>query len=112
MSINESHVEAAAFKWFKPGEGLSLADLFHALSSCNLKTSSRNLPDRSRNLAANCRNLDAQIVVVQSLVMLPDRLPETLQRQYLSPMCRTRKLEMAFPDAPNDSRQTYTTRKP
>lgn len=105
MSINESHVEAAAFKWFKPGEGLSLADLFHALSSCNLKTS-------SRNLAANCRNLEAQIVVVQSLVMLPDRLPETLQRQYLSPMCRTRKLEMAFPDAPNDSRQTYTTRKP
>lgn len=105
MSINESHVEAAALKWFKPGEGLSLADLFHALSS-------RNLPDRSRNLAANSRNLEAQIVVVQSLVMLPDRLTETLQRQYLSPMCRTRELEMAFPDAPNDSRQTYTTRKP
>lgn len=91
MSINESHVEAAAFKWFKPGEGLSLADLFHALSSCKL---------------------EEQIVVLQSLVMLPDRLPETLQRQYLSPMCRTRELEMAFPDAPNDSRQAYTTRKP
>lgn len=105
MSINESHVEAAAFKWFKPGEGLSLAHLFHALSSCNLKTSSRNLPDRSRNL-------EEQIVTVRSLALLLDRLPETLQRQYLSPMCRTRELEMAFPDAPNDSRQTYTTRKP
>jgi hypothetical protein len=91
MSQTEPIVEDAAFKWLNPGAGLSLADLFHALSSCNLKE---------------------QIVVVQSLVMLPDRLPETLRSQYLSPMCRTRELEMAFPDAPNDSLQTYTTRKP
>ena len=89
-----------------------MADLFHALSSRNLKTSSCNLPDRSRNLAANSRNLEEQIVVVQSLAVLLDRLPETLQRQYLSPMCRTRELGMAFPDAPNDSRQAYTTWKP
>jgi predicted HTH transcriptional regulator len=53
-----------------------------------------------------------QFVTVRSLALLLDRLPETLQRQYLSPMCRTRELEMAFPDAPNDSRQAYTTQKP
>lgn len=53
-----------------------------------------------------------QFVTVRSLAAILDRLPETLQRQYLAPMCRARELGMAFPDAPNDSRQAYTTRKP
>lgn len=58
------------------------------------------------------RLCSGQFVTVRSLAALVDRLPETLQRQYLSPMCRQRELRMAFPDAPNDSRQAYTTRKP
>ncbi|MEI8312547.1 MAG: ATP-binding protein, partial [Verrucomicrobiota bacterium] len=56
------------------------------------------------------RLCNGQFVTVRSLAELLNRQPETLQREYLSPMCRTRELRMAFPDTPNDQRQAYTTR--
>jgi hypothetical protein len=95
---------------FVSGAGFYLAAPLQSLSSRNLNMSSCNLVDSSCNLAAIFRNLVRLFETIQSLAVLPDRLPETLPN--LSPMCRTRELEMAFPDAPNDSRQAYTTRKP
>lgn len=52
---------------------------------------------------------EGQFVTIRSLAALLDREPETLRGQYLSPLCRTREIGMAFPDSPNDSRQAYST---
>ena len=54
-----------------------------------------------------CRD---QFVTIRCLAALLNRQPETLRGQYLSPMSRERKLKLAFPDAPNDSRQAYTSK--
>lgn len=58
-------------------------------SSPNLHRCSRNLAESSRNLNPSSRNLPANS----------------------NSMCRVLELRMAFPDALNDSRQAYTTRK-
>jgi len=97
MNLNESIVENAALEWFAGTAGVLRCDVFGSGAVfCQSPPSSRNLPSCSRNLNPSSCNL-------------PPNSRNTSENK--SSMCRVRELGMAFPDAPNNSRQAYTTGK-
>lgn len=50
-------------------------------------------------------------ITLQVLASLLKRSPEALRNQYLTPMVRSKKLELAFPQTPTHERQAYKTGK-
>ena len=50
-------------------------------------------------------------ITLQVLASLLNRSPEALRNQYLTPMVRSKKLELAFPQTPTHERQAYKTGK-
>jgi predicted HTH transcriptional regulator len=47
-------------------------------------------------------------ITLANLAQLVNRGQESLRDAYLTPMCKSKELEMAFPDTPNHMRQAYT----
>jgi len=51
---------------------------------------------------------EGHYITLASLAVLVNRSPQALRDAYLTPLRKERKLLLAFPDTPNDSRQAYT----
>jgi predicted HTH transcriptional regulator len=65
--------------------------------------------DRSTMIEVILDLCSDQYVRLECLATLVNRQPGTLQGQYLTQLCRERKLLMAFPDSRNHPDQAYTT---
>ncbi len=59
-----------------------------------------------RNLIV--RLCEGHFVTIGSLAQILDRTEKTLRQDYLSKLCKEKRLRRAFPDTPNHERQAYT----